>query len=45
MPGIKCAYVDEVEKALRCTSRFCKGHVRVALIYDDKTEGFVGGMG
>lgn len=44
MPGMKRAYIDEIEKALRCSSRFCKGHVRVALIYDDKTEGFVGGM-
>jgi len=44
MPGMKKAYIDEVEKALRCNSRFCRGHVRVSLIYDDKTEGFVGGM-
>jgi len=38
------AYIDEVERALRCSSRFCRGAVRVALIHDDKTEGFVGGM-
>lgn len=44
MPGMKRAYIDEVEKALRCSSRFCKGSVRVSLIYDGKTEGFVGGM-
>jgi hypothetical protein len=37
-------FIDEVGKALRCNSRFCKGHVRISLIYDDKTEGFVGGM-
>jgi hypothetical protein len=44
MPGMKNAYIDEVEKALECKSRFCRGSVRVSLIYDDKTEGFVGGM-
>jgi hypothetical protein len=38
------AYIDEVERALRCSNRFCRGAVRVALIHDDKTEGFVGGM-
>jgi hypothetical protein len=41
---LKQAYLDEVERALRCSNRFCKGDVRVALIHDDKTEGFVGGM-
>jgi hypothetical protein len=44
MPGMKNAYIDEIEKALRCNMRFCSGAVRVSLIYDDKTEGFVGGM-
>jgi hypothetical protein len=44
MPGMRRAYIDEIEKALRCKDRFCRGHVRVSLIYDDKTEGFVGGM-
>ncbi len=44
MPGMKRAYIDEVEKALECRSRFCRGKVRVSLIYEDKTEGFVGGM-
>ncbi len=38
------AYIDEVERELKCSSRICRGAVRVALIYDDKTEGFVGGM-
>jgi transcription elongation factor Elf1 len=41
---LKQAYLDEVERALRCSNRFCKGAVRVALSHDDKTEGFVGGM-
>lgn len=44
MPGMAKAYIDEVEAALRCKGRFCRGPVRVALIYDGKTEGFVGGM-
>lgn len=44
MPGMKKAYIDEFEKALRCKDRFCLGHVRVSLVYNDKTEGFVGGM-
>lgn len=44
MPGMKNAYLDEYEAVLRCRVRFCGGHVRLALIYDDKTEGFVGGM-
>ena len=44
MPGMRKAYIDEIEKALRCKDRFCHGHVRVSLVYDDKTEGFVGGM-
>jgi len=44
MPGMRRAYMDEVEKALRCHMRFCKGHVRLSLTYDGETEGFVGGM-
>ncbi len=38
------AYLDEVERALKCASRTCHGPVRIALIHDGKTEGFVGGM-
>lgn len=41
---LRQAYVDEAERLLRCESRVCRGPVRVALIYDGKTEGFVGGM-
>ena len=40
----KNAYLDEVECSLHCSNRFCRGGVRIALIHDDKTEGFVGGM-
>lgn len=43
-PELRQAYLDEVERALQCSKRFCQGAVRVALIHDDKTEGFVGGM-
>ena len=38
------AYIDEVEKGLRCADRFCRGKVRLAQIHDGKTEGFVGGL-
>ena len=40
----KDAYLDEVEYSLHCANRFCRGGVRIALIHDDKNEGFVGGM-
>ncbi len=38
------AYLDEVEYSLCCSNRFCRGGVRISLMYDDKNEGFVGGM-
>lgn len=41
---LKQAYLDEVGPVLRCSDHFCKGAVRIALSFDDKTEGFVGGM-
>ena len=37
-------YLDEVEMALCCSLRSCKGGVRIALLHDGKNEGFVGGM-
>lgn len=37
-------HLDEVEQDLRCSLRECGGAVRISLIYDDLTEGFVGGM-
>lgn len=43
-PGLEQAYLDEVESALRCAGRSCRGGVRIALIHDGKNEGFVGGM-
>lgn len=41
---LRHAYLDEVETTLSCSNRFCRGPVRLALIHDNKTEGFVGGM-
>jgi hypothetical protein len=38
------AYLDEVEKALKCSNRSCKGRVRIALVHQGKVEGFVGGL-
>ena len=38
------AHLDEVEHALHSSDRFGRCAVRVALIHDGKTEGFVGGM-
>ena len=43
-PEFEQAYLDEVERGLKCASRTCHGPVRIALIHDGKTEGFVGGM-
>lgn len=36
-------YLDEVEARLRCKKPFCRGPVRIALLFDE-AEGFVGGM-
>ncbi len=43
-PPLSQAYLDEVERALRCRDRFCKGPVRIALPHQHQMEGFVGGM-
>ena len=43
MPNYRQLYLDEVEARLRCANSFCRGPVRIALLFDD-TEGFVGGM-
>lgn len=37
-------HIDEVERALKCGSRVCRGPIRLAMNYGDKIEGFVGGM-
>jgi len=44
MPGLHRAYMDEVEKALHCKHKFCRGAVRIQIVHDGKNEGFVGGM-
>ena len=36
--------LDQVEQRLKCRARGCRGTVRVALVHDDLSEGFVGGM-
>ena len=43
-PELRHAYLDEVERLLQCSDRFCHSPVRISLIHDDKNEGFVGGM-
>ena len=43
-PELQHAFLDEVERSLQCSNRFCRSHVRISLIHDDKNEGFVGGM-
>lgn len=43
-PDMQHLYLDEAERLLHCANRFCRGPVRIALIHDGKTEGFVGGM-
>jgi hypothetical protein len=43
-PGFKRLYIDEVEYALHCSLRACRGGVRISLVHDDKNEGFVGGL-
>lgn len=44
LPDMEHAHLDEVEKTLRCSSRFCRGPVRLAMMHDEKTSGFVGGL-
>lgn len=43
-PGLEFAYLDEVERALTCHRQACRGEVRIAIVADDDTEGFVGGL-
>ncbi len=41
---LRHAWLDEVERELCCSLRYCRGKVRIALIHTGRTEGFVGGM-
>ncbi len=43
-PPLSQSYLDEVERALRCRDRYCKGPIRIALPHQHQMEGFVGGM-
>jgi hypothetical protein len=36
--------MDELERMSACRARHCTGLVRLALVHDGETEGFVGGM-
>lgn len=44
VPGLRQATLDTVEAALSCADRRCRGRVRIAIIYDDLNEPFVGGL-
>jgi hypothetical protein len=43
-PGLRHATLDMVEAALACAGRSCRGRVRIAFVYDDLNEPFVGGL-
>lgn len=40
----KMSYLDEVEKRLACQGRGCHGAVRISLMDNAETDGFVGGL-
>jgi hypothetical protein len=40
----KTSYLDEVEKRLACKQRGCRGGVRLSLMDNAETDGFVGGL-
>ena len=37
-------FLDELEKALVCRVKTCRGPVKISIVHDDLNEGFVGGM-
>ncbi len=43
-PELQFIYMDELERMSICRARHCNGLVRLALVHDGETEGFVGGM-
>jgi hypothetical protein len=43
-PEFEFVYIDELERMTVCLTRHCRGRVRLALVHDGDTEGFVGGM-
>jgi hypothetical protein len=42
--GLDFSYMDEVERMLVCNNRTCNGDVRIALLAEEETEGFVRGL-
>lgn len=43
-PRLRQATLDMAEATLSCANRHCRGRVRIAFVYDDLNEPFVGGM-
>lgn len=43
-PELQFTYMDELEHMVVCRARGCRGPVRLALVHDSDTEGFVGGL-
>jgi len=43
-PELQFIYIDELERMSVCKARRCGGSVRLALVHDRDTEGFVGGL-
>jgi hypothetical protein len=43
-PRLAQATLDVAESVLRCAARTCGGRVRIAIVYDDLNEPFVGGI-
>ena len=37
-------YLDQLEAQTSCRARGCRGQVRLSLIFDGDTKGFVGGL-
>ena len=37
-------YLDQLEEQTPCRARGCRGQVRLSLIFDGDTKGFVGGL-
>ncbi|MFV2091942.1 MAG: hypothetical protein ACC634_02550 [Hyphomicrobiales bacterium] len=43
-PELQFIYMDELERMTMCQARRCAGTVRIALVHEGDTEGFVGGL-
>lgn len=42
--GMDMHYLDEVERELICLVRGCRGEMRIAIVSQGDTEGFIGGL-